>query len=135
MATKKNKLLTTLVLLLMAVSGAWAEALYTVTFSANNKTVTFENISLPHEFWCKWSDANGELDQIIQELYGLSSGGCCFSKTSVSGSTQVTAGEDGRHKHHPAEPSHRLRQVNTSNHQSRGQVLIDFRKYQSNLSP
>ena len=73
----------TLVLLLTAVTGAWAEDTYTVTFKANGNTKTVENVTLPHTF---------ELDPIITELYpSLSGGHGSPAGTSASGNTNVTA--------------------------------------------
>ena len=73
----------TLALLLTAATGAWAEDTYTVTFKANGKTKTVENVTLPHTF---------ELDPIIIELYpSLSGGNGSPAGTSASGNTNVTA--------------------------------------------
>ena len=87
----KQKLLSILALLLMAVTGAWADDTYTVQFKANGKTKTVENVVLPHQFLCNFSDENGELDQIIRELYGLS-GGYCNGDLHSSGNKNVTCG-------------------------------------------
>ncbi len=60
----------TLALLIMAVTGAWAQSTYTITFAANNNTVTVENVTLPKTFLCSYDNADGELDLILKELYG-----------------------------------------------------------------
>ena len=73
----------TLALLITAVTGAWAQDTYTVTFKANGNTKTVENVTLPHTF---------ELDPIITELYpSLSGGHGSPAGTSASGNTNVTA--------------------------------------------
>ena len=87
----KQKLLSILALLLMAVTGAWADDTYTVQFKANGNTKTVENVVLPHQFRCDFSSENGELDQIIKELYGLS-GGYCNGDLHSSGNENVTCG-------------------------------------------
>ena len=56
----------TLALLITAVGGAWADETYTVQFKANGKTVTKENVALPHTFMSGYS----EFDQIMNDLYG-----------------------------------------------------------------
>ena len=70
----QKKIFSLLVLLMTAVSGAWADDTYTVQFKANGNTKTVENVVLPYQFRCNFDEENGELDQIIKELYGLSSG-------------------------------------------------------------
>ena len=87
-----KKVLSILALLLMAVTGAWADDTYTVQFKANGNTKTVENVVLPHQFRCNFDDENGELDQIIKELYGLSRGYCCWEDISSSGNENVTCG-------------------------------------------
>ena len=94
----RNKILMTLALLLTAVTGAWADdTKYNVTFKANGNTKTVENITLPHTFGCSWNDelgrGTGELDVIIQELYGLS-GGTCASVFPESDNASVTCDVD-----------------------------------------
>lgn len=81
-----------LVLLAAAVTGAWAQTTYNVTFSANGNTKTKENVTLPYQFKCDLYNEDGELDEIIQELYELSSGGFCNGHLSASGSSQVSVG-------------------------------------------
>ena len=67
----------------------------TVTFAANNNTVTVENITLPHTFWCDYINGNGELDDIINQLYGMSGGYCVWSNTpTANGNSNVTAGNN-----------------------------------------
>ena len=65
----------------------------TVVFQANGNTkmVTFD---MPHEFRCNYNSGNGELDLIIQELYGLPHGGRCVVEAPVvsGGNGAVTAG-------------------------------------------
>lgn len=89
----RQKLLSLFALLLMAVTGAWAQTTYNVTFSANGNTKTIENVTLPYTFMCDYWNEDGELDGIIRELYGLE-GGYCNQGMSVSGSSQVSAGTD-----------------------------------------
>ena len=87
----------TLALLITAATGAWADGdtKYTVTFKANGKTKTVENVTLPHTFTSVNNQGNGELDLIINDLYNQSEGWCVEIPT-VSGNSNVTAGlEDG----------------------------------------
>jgi hypothetical protein len=85
----------TLLLLIAAATGAWAEDTYTVQFKANGKTKTVENVTLPHTFTSVNNQGNGELDLIINDLYNQSEGWCVETPT-VSGNSNVTAGlEDG----------------------------------------
>ena len=81
-------------MLLMAVTGAWADDTYTVQFKANGNTKTVENVVLPYQFRCNFDSEVGELDQIIKELYGLESGYCCGDLSS-SGNENVTCGTSG----------------------------------------
>ena len=68
---------------------------YTVTFTANGNTLS-RDVTLPHTFSCDYSNEDGELDQIIKSLYGLSRGYCARSESpTVSGATGVTAGLNG----------------------------------------
>ena len=87
----------TLALLLTAVTGAWAQDKYTVQFKANGNTKTVENITLPHTFGCSYNGdlgrGTGELDVIIQELYGLD-GGTCASVIPESDNASVTCDVD-----------------------------------------
>ena len=87
----------TLALLLTAATGAWAADTYNVTFKANGNTKTVENITLPHTFGCNWDGelgrGTGELDVIIQELYGLD-GGTCASNIPESDNASVTCDVD-----------------------------------------
>lgn len=82
-----------LVLLMTAVTGAWADDTYTVQFKANGNTKTVENVVLPYTFWCDLNNENGELDQIIKELYGWSAGFCSGGMNS-SGNENVTCGKN-----------------------------------------
>ena len=90
----KTRVLSILALLLMAVTGAWADDTYTVQFKANGNTKTVENVVLPHQFQCSYIYENGELDQIIKELYGLSRG-YCLGEIKSSGNENVTCGASG----------------------------------------
>ena len=91
----KTKLLSILALLLVAVSGAWAEDTYTVTFTAKNgKTKTVENVTLPRTFSCVTPAGTGELDLIIQELYELDEGFCEYFD-QITNYASVTCGSDG----------------------------------------
>ena len=87
----------TLALLLTAATGAWAQDTYNVTFKANGNTKTVENITLPHTFGCNWDGelgrGTGELDVIIQELYGLD-GGTGASNVPESDNASVTCDMD-----------------------------------------
>lgn len=93
-----KKLSLTLLLLITAAAGAWAQDTYNVTFKANGNTKTVENVTLPKTFSCNWNDETGfgtdELDLIIQELYGLS-GGCCVSVAPNSDNASVTCALNG----------------------------------------
>ena len=91
----KTKLLSLLALLLVAVSGAWAQGTYTVTFKANGNTKVVENVTLPKTFSCDYFNENGELDLIIKELYGIVGGFCYTDAPNSSGSENVTCGIDG----------------------------------------
>ena len=89
----------TLALLLTAVTGAWAADTYTVTFAANGNTKTVENVTLPKTFQCSYSNANGELDLILKELYGWtgdkSETTCAsWSTPTSSDANKVVAGKD-----------------------------------------
>ena len=87
----------TLALLLTAATGAWAQDTYNVTFKANGNTKTVENITLPHTFGCSFNGdlgrGTGELDVIIQELYGLD-GGTGSSNIPESDNASVTCDVD-----------------------------------------
>lgn len=80
----RKKLLSILALLCLTVSGAWADETYKIKFEANGKSVTKENVTLPHTFSCDYENKNGELDEIIQYLYGnYSEGQCSPAQPSV----------------------------------------------------
>ena len=72
-----------------------AATTYNVTLSANGNTKVVENVTLPHTFSCYYNGSigvgDGELDLIIQELYGFSGGWCDESSpwmdNAVSGVT------------------------------------------------
>ena len=66
------RVMTLAVMLLAMAATAWAQQTYTVTFSANNNTVTVENVTLPHTFSASYNTANEEFDLILKELYGWS---------------------------------------------------------------
>ncbi len=92
-----SRYIMTLALLLTAVTGAWAQDTYNVTFKANGNTKTVENVTLPKTFSCNWDDetlGTDELDLIIQELYGLS-GGYCASIAPNSDNVSVTCALNG----------------------------------------
>ena len=86
-----KKTILTLVALLALTTGAWADDTYTVQFKANGNTKTVANVVLPYQFRCNFSSENGELDQIIRELYGWS-GGYCNGDLHSSGNENVTCG-------------------------------------------
>ena len=97
---KLNRLTLTLALLLTAVGGAWAQDTYNVTFKANNKTTTVENVTLPKTFQCSYNNADGDLDLILKELYGWtgdSSETICanWSTPKSSDANKVVAGKNG----------------------------------------
>ena len=85
-----------LAVLLALTAGAWAQDTYNVTFKANGNTVTKENVTLPYTFSCDYGD--GELDQIIQELYELDGGWCDMYAPNSSGSENVTCGIDANNQ-------------------------------------
>ena len=91
----KRTVLSILALLLMAATGAWADDTYTIKCEANGNSKTVENVTLPHTFSCDYSGENGELDQIIKQLYGLSGGCCSQLSPGASGNSNVTAGVNG----------------------------------------
>ena len=100
MNNMRNKILSLLVLLLTAASGAWAEDTYTVKFEANGNSKTIENVTLPRTFSCDYDMANGELDDILKELYGWTGGPnttfCdCVNAPSSGDPDNVAAGLDG----------------------------------------
>ena len=71
---------------------------YDVTFTANGNSIT-KTVSLSHKFSCDYKNENGELDEIIQGLYGMTEKGCCEDidgeKPSVSeGEGKVSIGFD-----------------------------------------
>lgn len=92
---KIKKTILTLVALLAVTTGAWADDTYTIKFEANGNSKTVENVTLPHTFSCDYSGENGELDQIIKQLYGLSGGCCGMNSPGASGNSNVTAGVNG----------------------------------------
>lgn len=80
----RKKLLSILALLCLTVSGAWADETYTIKFEANGKSVTKANVTLPATFSCDHENRDGELDQIIQDLYeSYSEGYCAYIAPSV----------------------------------------------------
>ncbi|MBR0228267.1 MAG: Ig-like domain-containing protein [Clostridia bacterium] len=109
MKTRKRLLsiLLSLVLVLGLVPGmsltAYADdtPTYTVTFSANGKTKTFENITLSHTFRASntyGTSGSAELDQIIKTLYNPSKVACCNpnqAPTANGGEGKVEAGKNG----------------------------------------
>ena len=93
-----KKLTMMLALLITTATGAWAQAPYTVTFKANGNTKVFENVTFPHTFQCDIAYENGELDQVIRELYSIEKGFATYEPITVRlGSTNVSAGYDGTH--------------------------------------
>jgi hypothetical protein len=88
----KRRILSLLVLLMVAVTGAWAERVI-VTFSANGKSIVKENVTLPYTYWCHYSWEDGELDQIIRDLYdNIESGYCWDNPAPTSSGDHITAG-------------------------------------------
>ena len=97
---KFKRLTRTLALLRTAVGGAWAQSSLNVTFKANNKTTTVENVTLPKTFQCSYNNADGDLDLILKELYGWtgdSSETICanWSTPKSSDANKVVAGKNG----------------------------------------
>ena len=91
----KKKIFTFLLALAASVGMSWADKV-TIVFAANNNTKEV-TVELPHTFWCSFDDEDGELDLIIQELYGLSMGGFCDDDyaPTATGNAAVTAGKAG----------------------------------------
>ena len=95
MNNMKHKILMTLALLLMAVTGAWAADTYTITFSANGKNKTYTDVVLPAEYKCEYGSP-GKFDNIIQELYEQDGGhGIENATPTVTGTDAITPGLDG----------------------------------------
>ena len=95
MNNMRNKILMTLALLLTAVTGAWAQDTYTITFSANGKNKTYTDVALPAEYKCEYGSP-GEFDNIIQELYEQDGGHCIENATpTVTGTDAITPGLEG----------------------------------------
>ena len=95
-----KKTILTLVALLAVTTGAWAADTYTITFAANGNTKTVENVTLPKTFQCSYSNANGELDLILKELYGWTGDSgetvCAnWSTPTSSDANKVVAGKNG----------------------------------------
>lgn len=95
-----KKTILTLVALLAVTTGAWAADTYTVTFAANGNTKTVENVTLPKNFQCSYSNADGELDLILKELYGWTGDSdetvCAnWSTPTSSDANKVVAGKNG----------------------------------------
>jgi uncharacterized protein YjdB len=65
-----------------------------VTFKANGKSVTKENVTLPHTYRCSYISEADELDLIIKELYGISQGYCWDSPAPSCSGDNITAGVD-----------------------------------------
>ena len=95
MNNMRNKILMTLALLLTAVTGAWAQDTYTITFSANGKNKTYTDVALPAEYKCEYGSP-GEFDKIIQELYEQDGGHAIENATpTVTGTTAIISGLEG----------------------------------------
>ena len=90
---RKRKLLSLLVLLMTAVTGAWADGV-SIKFEANGHEKVVDNVTLPYTFRCNYDSEDGELDRIIKEFYGISSG-CCYQNSPTSDNSNVTAFLDG----------------------------------------
>jgi len=90
----RKKIFTFLLALAASVGMSWADKV-TIVFAANNNTKEV-TVELPHTFWCSFDDEDGELDVIIQELYGLSMKGFCGDYApTATGNAAVTAGTKG----------------------------------------
>ena len=88
MNNMRNKILSLLVLLMTAATGAWAQTeTYSVKFEANGNSKTIENVTLPKTWACNYSSENGELDLIIKELYGANA-----QCSATNPGTSVTGG-------------------------------------------
>ena len=100
-AKKTLAILLSLVLMLGLMPGmsltAYAADTYKITFTADNGNTTTREVTLSHKFSCNYYSENGELDLIIQALYGLTNGYCNVYNvpSSNSTSTSVTAGKIG----------------------------------------
>ena len=92
----KKKIFSLLVLLMVAVTGAWADGV-SIKFEANGHEKVVDNVTLPYTFRCNYQTENGELDRIIKELYGLTTG-YCYILTPTSDNSNVTAFLDGQHQ-------------------------------------
>ena len=90
-----SRYLLTLVALFAMTAGAWADETYTVKIEANGNTVIKENVTLPYTFACNYQTENGELDQIIKQLYNLSEGYNNLNSPTADGNDNVTAGMNG----------------------------------------
>ena len=80
-------------LLMTAVTGAWADGV-SIKFEANGHEKVVDNVTLPYTFRCNYDSEDGELDRIIKEFYGISSG-CCYQNSPTSDNSNVTAFLDG----------------------------------------
>ena len=90
----KQKLFSMLALLLVAVSGAWAQS-YTVKFEGHGRSTT-KTVTLPHTFSC--DGKNGELADIIIYLRNIATGYFYShgdAAPNASGNSNVTAGKNG----------------------------------------
>ena len=95
MNNMKQKILSLLVLLVTAASGAWAQTeTYAVKFEANGNSLTRE-VTLPHKFSCNYDSEKDELDMIIKELYGIRGFDAEVAPTAT-GSDKVTTGKTGK---------------------------------------
>lgn len=91
-----RKLFSILALLCLTALSAWAAETYTVKIEANGNSIIKENVTLPYTFSCNYTGGNnGELDQIIQQLYGRGSNCEADTTPTASGNDNVTAGKDG----------------------------------------
>ena len=69
--------------------------IHAITFTANDTTIIKE-VRLPHTFTSYYASGDGELNEIIKQLYQLSEGWCkTDSEPSITGSGAITGGSSG----------------------------------------
>ena len=69
--------------------------IHAITFTANDTTITKE-VRLPHTFTSYYAAGDGELNEIIKQLYQISEGWCATdSEPSITGSGAITGGSSG----------------------------------------
>ena len=91
------RVLTIVVLMLIAATGAWAK-LAKVTFAGNNNSKTVY-VDLPYEFWTASRENSGsyDLDNYIKEFWGITSKSYAQIEPEVSGGSNMTVNADWAH--------------------------------------